>query len=1081
MLKLKLEVARRLLRKARLTFVPLLRTALLIFSSAVAADPAIAQSTRVFSNTSSAGINGLTPCTTPIIRTFTVTSNFLIGDVDLGLLASHGWRSDIRLILQSPAGTRQQLVDGNPDLFFGQNFNVRLNDGGTQIINTEASPLDHSTGPAPPYQHNYIPNAPLSVFNGEQSGGTWRLEICDVFPAADDGTFLRADLFLTPQTNASGSGATFVVNSTADSGNATLRQAVLDANATPAEADTIAFAIPGAGPHTITLSTALPDITDNGLTIDGTTQSGTQCRNIWNGDAHILRVNVRAASRFDGFRLGGANQIIRGLSLTGFENAVRTLSASNTATIQCSYLGLLADGTSNGNARGALAEGASARIGGLDAGQGNVISANSIAGLVTTVGTTDTSIQGNFIGTDPTGMIARANATAINHFFGAATWRDITWNLISGNTNAAIALETDDSIGPSTDLVRIQRNIIGFTRTLSALMRNGGDGIRFPNGSISNVLIGGVAATQGNVITATDHGVSLNNTPNMFIRGNIIAQTLRHGIRLAGVNGATIGGDAATLGNVIGGSGWSGIFAFSGASNITVLGNQIGRVNITGGDFDNQQVGIFLRDVSNVTIGNGTAGGRNVITRNGQQAIFSAGTNANITINGNYIGTDASGNVAVENGWMADPGAQDAIVVSGVASFSNIAILNNVVGGYGSALLEVWNGSGTGVTVQGNNIGVGADGVSPIIANTIDPLIVVSGETPPSFSGLLIGGTAPGQGNLLANGGRAGILLNSTGNDLRLIGNTIRDNALAGVDVRNTTRAAIVGNRIFDNGGLGIDLGNDGVTPNDAGDGDSGPNDLLNFPEGIRAFVTGANQLAHNFTLDVPAAADGYRIEFFASTAADPSGHGEGERYLGHVNITHGGGVQTYTGTLTTLEPVSIGDIISATTTRRTAGGSWDITSEFSAVATADGVAALTVAMVSQVFDPPADNPFATPGNDILLTTTVSNDGTGSTDADSIFVAIAINPANAFFNDVTPALGGVVGFATVAPALTFTPGTDLRFSDSAAAPTSLAQCTYTPVAGYDPAVRHVCVNPKGTLSSGSPEGQFAVQIRTRIN
>jgi hypothetical protein len=299
------------------------------------------------------------------------------------------------------------------------------------------------------------------------------------------------------------------------------------------------------------------------------------------------------------------------------------------------------------------------------------------------------------------------------------------------------------------------------------------------------------------------------------------------------------------------------------------------------------------------------------------------------------------------------------------------------------------------------------------------------------------------------------------------------------VTIFNNTRAAIVSNRIFANGLIGIDLNDDWVTQNDAGDGDSGSNDLLNFPAAIRAVVAGPSTLQGSFTLDAPAA--DYRIEFFASSTADPSGHGGGERYLGHVDIYHPGGVGTTTGTLTTVEPVSIGDVISATTTRRTAGGTWDITSEFSAAVTADGVAALTVAMASEVFDPAAGIAYAAPGSDILLTTTVSNNGNGSTDADSLFVAIAISPDMAFFNDVTPALGGVVGFATAAPALTFTPGTDLRFSNSAAAPSSLAQCTYTPVAGYDPAVRHVCVNPKGALPNGSPQGQFTLQMRARIN
>jgi len=1048
------------------------------------AAPAAAQSTRVYSNTSSASINFNTPCTNPIIRTITVTSNFIIGDVDLGVLATHTWRSDIRLTLQSPAGTRQQVVDGDAANFFGFNFNVRLNDGAAQLVNTESPPVDHSTGPVPPYQFEYLPNAPLSVFNGQTSAGTWQLEICDIFPDADDGTFLQADLFLTPATSSSGTGATFVVANTNDSGISSLRQAVIDANATPAEADTIAFDIPGAGPHSIILSSALPDITDNGLLIDGITQPGSQCRNIWNGDAHILRVNVGGSTGFDGFRLAGDNQTVTGLSISGFADGVALLAASNTATIRCNFLGLLADGSSNGNAgRGLNVFGVGARVGGLSDGDGNVISANA-TGVLTNNGSTDTSIQGNFIGTDVVGMAARGNSIAINNFNGSGTWRDITRNLISGNTNGAIALESDDLISPSTDQVRIQRNIIGFNRDVSALMRNGADGIRFPNGSISNVLIGGVAATEGNVITATDHGISLNNATNVVIRGNIIARVLRHGIRLAGVNGVTIGGDADTLGNVIGGSGWSGIYAFSGSSNITILGNQIGRVNITGGDFDNQQRGILLENVSNVSIGNGTAAGRNLISRNGDRGIMGIGTTSGVTINGNYIGTDPTGTVAVLNGWNQVVGLRDAISFEDNGSFTNISLLNNVIGGYEDALVEFWRSTATGITIQGNNIGVGADGVSPIVSGNTEDLIYIGalpGETR-AFSNVLIGGSGPGQGNLIAFSNRSGIRLDSTGSNIQVIGNTIRNNARNGIHLlNNPTRAAIISNSIYNNGLLGIDLGDNGVTLNDAGDGDSGPNDLLNFPEIVGISILSANELVYNFTLDVPAASDGYRIEFFANSAADPTGHGEGERYLGHIDIAYGGGVQSYVGTLTTLEPVSIGDVISATTTRRTAGGAWDITSEFSAVATAGGVAELIVTMSSEVFDPPADNPFATPGNDILLTTTVVNTGTGSSDTDSIFALVTINPANSFFNAVTPSLGGIVGFSSGSPSLSFDAANDLAFSNDGAQPTSLAQCNYTPVAGYDPEVRHVCFNPKGSLPAGLPDGTFTVQLRARIN
>ncbi len=67
--------------------------------------------------------------------------------------------------------------------------------------------------------------------------------------------------------------ATFTVTNTDDSGPGSLRQAITDAEAA-AGADTIAFAIPGAGVHTITPLTLLPIISQP-LTIDGYTQPGS--------------------------------------------------------------------------------------------------------------------------------------------------------------------------------------------------------------------------------------------------------------------------------------------------------------------------------------------------------------------------------------------------------------------------------------------------------------------------------------------------------------------------------------------------------------------------------------------------------------------------------------------------------------------------------------------------------------------------------------------------------------------------------------------------------------------------------------
>ncbi len=162
----------------------------------VVAPAARAQTTTTYSNTTGGAINSGTPCSSPLVRNFTVSTSYIVGDVDLGVLATHTWRGDLRITLQSPAGTRVQLVNGDTNNISGDNFNVRLNDGGVQTVNTDGNTVTHSTS-APPYQNNFSPNSPLSAFNGENAQGTWRLEICDQYPQADNGNFVRADLYLT--------------------------------------------------------------------------------------------------------------------------------------------------------------------------------------------------------------------------------------------------------------------------------------------------------------------------------------------------------------------------------------------------------------------------------------------------------------------------------------------------------------------------------------------------------------------------------------------------------------------------------------------------------------------------------------------------------------------------------------------------------------------------------------------------------------------------------------------------------------------------------------------------------------------
>lgn len=143
----------------------------------------------------------------------------------------------------------------------------------------------------------------------------------------------------------------------------------------------------------------------------------------------------------------------------------------------------------------------------------------------------------------------------------------------------------------------------------------------------------------------------------------------------------------------------------------------------------------------------------------------------------------------------------------------------------------------------------------------------------------------------------------------------------------------------------------------------------------------------------------------------------------------------------------------------------------------------ITLTKTSAVHDPGNAGLFAVPGNDIAYTITATNSGPGVTTTDSIFVVDRLPAQVTFYNgdfdDAGPATAAV-HFTQVGTGLTFTPSTDLRYSNSASAPANFAACTYAPTAGYDANVRFVCLNPKGALQAGSPSPAFVAQFRARI-
>jgi len=156
---------------------------------------------------------------------------------------------------------------------------------------------------------------------------------------------------------------------------------------------------------------------------------------------------------------------------------------------------------------------------------------------------------------------------------------------------------------------------------------------------------------------------------------------------------------------------------------------------------------------------------------------------------------------------------------------------------------------------------------------------------------------------------------------------------------------------------------------------------------------------------------------------------------------------------------------------------------------TIGGAAALNGAKSMEVYDPANVPLYATPGNDVIYTITVSNSGAGPTDTGSVVLIDKLPDQVAFYNGDLD-FGGPdtysgtdpVGFSQSSGAgLTFTYGTDVRFSTAATAPADFASCTViAPDNTYRTDFTYICFNPKGALASGSPDPEFSVSFRARI-
>jgi CSLREA domain-containing protein len=459
------------------------------------------------------------------------------------------------------------------------------------------------------------------------------------------------------------------------------------------------------------------------------------------------------------------------------------------------------------------------------------------------------TFQGNYIGVDVTGTVALGNGENGIFFFstsnsliganGDGVNDALERNVISGN--AAHGVRIDSGMEN-----RIAGNLIGADRTGTVALGNG---------------ITGVIANGGRTLIGANADGVADDAERNVISGNLQAE-IALGNELNVVAGNYIGLDVS--GTAVLGGATSGVIIASNGNN---------RIGANGdGVHDAAERNVIAGSTTGIHVHNMTGG----------------------VIAGNYLGTDATGTVAL------GPNAGIGILIRGGGRSNRIGAdgngiadeaERNVIAGYGSGIRI----SGTENQVTGNFIGLNAHG-NPL-GNT-GAGVFVAWELLTRDN--RIGGEGP-LANTIAHNGGPGILV--------LVG------ALGEPSVQNTIR----GNSIHSNGGLGIDLSNsgnpgfaEGVTPNDPGDADTGANNRQNFP--VLSSVSGGAETRVNGTLN-SLTSTSFTIDFYANTQLDVTGYGEGERWLGKTIVTtDAGGNASFDVTVPAAS--ASGEYITATATR---------------------------------------------------------------------------------------------------------------------------------------------------------------------
>jgi uncharacterized repeat protein (TIGR01451 family) len=540
----------------------------------------------------------------------------------------------------------------------------------------------------------------------------------------------------------------------------------------------------------------------------GTDRTGTRALpNAANG----LRIFESASSNTIGGSATGAGNVISGNNGVGLQidgagttnNVVQgnIIGADHSGTVALANLGrgiLIFNSASNNT------------IGGAIPGAGNLISGNTVVGMtIHGVGTSGNLVQGNFIGTDPTGTIALANPAGLE-MTGGASGNTVggldagARNVISGNTHEGLTIYNP---GSSNNVV--QGNFIGTDVNGGTAVPNGGQGVAIYLGAASNT-IGGTTPGARNVISGnTTVGLSISGagTSANIVQGNFIGTDLTGetavpnsdvGVVLYGqTTNNTIGGTTPGARNVISGNLSDGVvISNAGTSNNLVQGNFIGTNDSGNVSLPNSGRGIdVFAGASGNTIGGTAPGAGNLLSGNMDAGLeFSNGASHNVAV-GNLMGTDPTGANPIHNGW--------GVVIAAAAAGNTIT--GNVISGNQFDGVRIQDVNTSSNVVTGNRIGVpglSAGAGAHFVPNTQRGVLIFQGATNNT-----IGGAANGSGNIIAQNGEAGVDLEGAGtSDNVILGNTIGDGTAQqpfGVEIRdgaanNTIGGPSAGNVITD-------------------------------------------------------------------------------------------------------------------------------------------------------------------------------------------------------------------------------------------------------------------------------------------